>query len=64
MTLEALEQALIDLLESQSTTAQRIALLNRLRTLLHRYSPFADEPVDCVLWIANERIEANDYNPN
>ncbi|UCQ56841.1 ParB N-terminal domain-containing protein [Edwardsiella piscicida] len=64
MTLEALEQALIDLLESQSTTAQRIALLNRSRTLLHRYSPFADEPVDCVLWIANERIEANDYNPN
>ncbi|ACR70141.1 hypothetical protein DBV23_12460 [Edwardsiella ictaluri] len=64
MTLEALEQALIDLLESQSETAQRVALLNRLRTLLHRYSPFADEPVDCVLWIASERIEANDYNPN
>lgn len=32
--------------------------------MLHRYSPFADEPVDCVLWIASERIEANDYNPN
>lgn len=23
-----------------------------------------EEPVDCVLWVKNEGVEANDYNPN
>ena len=31
---------------------------------LHKISPFKDEPVDCVLWVKNEKVIANDYNPN
>ena len=27
-------------------------------------SPFKNEPVDCVLWVKNETVHANDYNPN
>lgn len=64
MDLDALEQAIDTLLESQPDLAQRIALINRLRLRLHRHSPFAAEPVDCVLWVAAEQVEANDYNPN
>jgi ParB-like chromosome segregation protein Spo0J len=43
---------------------ERIPLLNEIRKALHEVSPFADEPVDCVLWVPYEAVEANDYNPN
>ena len=42
----------------------RIELLNEIRKELHKYSPFVEEPVDCIQWISGEQIEANDYNPN
>ena len=42
----------------------RIATINALRVELHKYSPFASEPVDCVQWIEASQIQANDYNPN
>ncbi len=44
--------------------AERVSVLNELRAELHRYSPFASEPVDCVLWVAIDEVKANDYNPN
>jgi ParB-like chromosome segregation protein Spo0J len=43
---------------------ERIEMLNEIRRRLHVVSPFAAEPVDCVLWERAERVEANDYNPN
>ena len=42
----------------------RVQALNKLRLLLHEHSPFKAEPVDCVLWVKNDAIQANDYNPN
>lgn len=42
----------------------RVNALNLLRAELHRCSPFAGEPVDCVQWIAADEVQANDYNPN
>lgn len=42
----------------------RIETINALRQMLHEYSPFAAEPVDCVRWVKSEDIQANDYNPN
>lgn len=38
--------------------------LNRVRILLHEASPFSSEPVDLVLWVKNDGVIANDYNPN
>ena len=43
---------------------ERIAVLNAVRLALHRVSPFAAEPVDCVLWVEADAVAANDYNPN
>lgn len=43
---------------------ERIHLVNEIRRALHRYSPFAAEPVDCVMWVPAEAVTANDYNPN
>ena len=42
----------------------KIDVLNSIKLLIHKYSPFSSEPVDCVLWVKNENIIANDYNPN
>lgn len=42
----------------------RVAAINAIRLALHRHSPFAAEPVDCVLWVKAETVAGNDYNPN
>lgn len=43
---------------------EKINAINRAKTALHEISPFASEPVDCVIWVPAEQVEANDYNPN
>jgi len=43
---------------------EQVEVLNELRTMLHKAGPFANEPVDLVLWVPLEKVEANDYNPN
>jgi ParB-like chromosome segregation protein Spo0J len=42
----------------------RIDAINRIRLALREHSPMRREPVDCVLWVAAERVAANEYNPN
>jgi ParB-like chromosome segregation protein Spo0J len=42
----------------------KVEVLNNIKLKLQEYSPFKDEPVDCVLWVKNENVVANDYNPN
>ncbi|MCF2138991.1 MAG: ParB/RepB/Spo0J family partition protein [Candidatus Lokiarchaeota archaeon] len=49
-------------LESMSFEEQ-VSYLNELRTQISQFSPFS-EPVDTVLWIPIEKIQANTYNPN
>lgn len=48
----------------QQSQDSKIETINELRKLLHKYSPFASEPVDCVLWVNAELVGKNDYNPN
>lgn len=45
-------------------TSEKVACLNAVRERLHKVSPFKNEPVDFVRWVANESVTANDYNPN
>lgn len=42
----------------------RIEEINKIKIALHEISPFNTEPVDCVVWVKNETVTANDYNPN
>ncbi|MDI6872609.1 MAG: ParB/RepB/Spo0J family partition protein [Bacillota bacterium] len=48
----------------QLPLAERVEAINAIRLNLHEYSPFKGEPVDCVLWVEAETVQANDYNPN
>ena len=43
---------------------EKIEAINVLKTELKKISPFAMEPVDCVQWVKEELVIANDYNPN
>ena len=43
---------------------ERIDAINEIRLALHGASPMRDEPVDCVLWVPGDTVQANDYNPN
>lgn len=42
----------------------RIEVINTAKLALHAVSPFANEPVDCVIWVKADSVDANDYNPN
>lgn len=55
---------LIDKIFTETDKDKKIAYINELKLLLHNESPFKNEPVDCVLWVNNEKVYANDYNPN
>ena len=66
MTRIATDNHMHELLEQIAAMplAQKVAAINDLKRMIHEVSPFKDEPVDCVLWIASENITANEYNPN
>jgi len=51
-------------LKQISDIDQNVEYINKIKSLLHKYSPFNTEPVDCVLWVKNTDVYANDYNPN
>ena len=43
---------------------ERINEINEIKQVLKQVSPFANEPVECVQWVKEELVIANDYNPN
>ena len=43
---------------------EKVDIINSIKIMLHEVSPFKTEPVDCVLWVKNDSVHANDYNPN
>lgn len=46
------------------TIEEKVDLINKIKLMLHEISPFNTEPVDCVIWVKNDTVIANDYNPN
>ena len=46
------------------TNDEIIETWNEVKLLMHENSPLSTEPVDCVIWVKNETVYANDYNPN
>jgi ParB-like chromosome segregation protein Spo0J len=43
---------------------EKVNAINEIKLALHNISPMKTEPVDCVLWVKNTSVIANDYNPN
>lgn len=61
--IEKLIGEIISELSGQSET-DLVNSLNLIREQLHEISPFKNEPVDFVKWVAAGSVVANDYNPN
>lgn len=55
---------LVEFIRSLPSAEAQVEALNRVRLALHEVSPLNQEPVDCVLWVRADRVQANDYNPN
>lgn len=53
-------KAIVDLLP----LVEKVDALNHIKEQLHQISPFKAEPVDCVIWVKNEHVAPNNYNPN
>lgn len=56
-------KALIDEISAMELK-DKIQSINQLKLCLQKISPFQNEPVDCVQWVPEELVIANDYNPN
>ena len=54
---------IIDEIKSMDIDDQ-IKTINEIKQELKKVSPFIYEPVDCVQWVKEELVIANDYNPN
>jgi ParB-like chromosome segregation protein Spo0J len=63
VTLDQIQPAIAELLSSLPLK-ERIETINAVRETIHDASPFKSEPVDLVLWVPADSVEANDYNPN
>lgn len=61
-TLKDLKKAIIELSDSSDDKAD---FLNDLKIWLHNeVSDHQDMPVDSVIWVSVDKVQANDYNPN
>lgn len=49
---------------SNMELADKVNAINTIKEELKKVSPFINEPVDSVQWVAEELVIANDYNPN
>ncbi len=49
---------------AQLDDEERMDAINEIRLALHGHSPMKEHPVDCVLWVKQEAVESNQYNPN
>lgn len=61
--IDKLKAELISEIEKLGTDS-KITQLNDIKAKLHEISPFKNEPVDCVLWVKADTVQANEYNPN
>lgn len=59
-------KALNDLLKELESMSleDKVVALNQIKQALKKVSPFIVEPVECVQWVKEELVIANDYNPN
>lgn len=63
-TIQTAEKLIAEIVALGDDVDQRVSVLNEIKKMLHSISPMKMEPVDCVLWVKNEQVIANDYNPN
>ena len=64
MEAKELIKQVVELIESYDNVSEKVEFINSIKLAMHEVSPFKTEPVDCVLWVENTSVRANEYNPN
>lgn len=59
-----IQDKILELIENCKSDDEKIELINSIKLMMHELSPFKNEPVDCVIWVKNNLVHQNDYNPN
>ena len=59
MATESIEQAVKNAIMSLGSDDEKIELTNRIKEAIHEVSPLKGEPIDCVLWIRSDLVQAN-----
>lgn len=54
--VEVLSNMIRQYFSQERSEEETIRALNHLRRVLHEVSPFAQEPVDCVLWVKADEV--------
>jgi ParB-like chromosome segregation protein Spo0J len=62
--IEKIKEIFTQLEFEKYSIEKKVETLNEIKLFMHSVSPMNTEPVDCVLWVKNETVHANDYNPN
>lgn len=62
LILESLKNSFVGF--NELNIDDKVEIINEIKLFLHENSPMKTEPVDCVLWVKNSTVHANDYNPN
>ncbi len=62
--IDKAEALFTELKKARLPLPELIQVMNEMKKALHHASPFKAEPVDCVIWVPSNDVEANDYNPN
>ena len=62
--LASIAPLIVEFLTADDTVDGKVKRLNAIRNLIADHSPFGNEPVDLVEWVAADSVHANDYNPN
>lgn len=62
--IKELSKKLADAISALPSNDDKITALNDARRVLHQVSPLKHHPVDYVMWIKSNDVEANEYNPN
>lgn len=59
-------KTIYDIIDDMKSLPSNVLIdeINRIKIKLHEISPFKNEPVDCVIWVKSDTVNANDYNPN
>nr|AKH46273.1 hypothetical protein [uncultured marine virus] len=61
---QAINFKMLENLFSEMDLDEIVEEINHIRSFLHDFSPFKENPVDFVKWVKNTQVTANDYNPN
>ena len=61
--LKELIKQLKEEINSLENIEEKVNALNNIREALQEGSPF-EEPVDCIRWVKEDKVQANEYNPN